>query len=295
MKKLKITKIATILMIFLLIIGSTKSFAHTRGYYWNWEATNNTVVPCDNFEVVLSGNVADSIFDYFIGSIVHHIPGWTASWHYDAVSGHTIVIFQGGTPIPPGTKVHYGIDYGRLGQRWLAAYWSSGGTYYKFPSMLSHKWYRDVSAHVLNYTLYNLSDEALVLNHLGYIPFNGIQPLDQLNSVTMPVQLFGSTGVPDGIVFYPGDSVTFQIHNISLAGNPDLSVVLYQSTRFLNPPAGTSTGNMDCWSEGIVANAPVISSSIPTLSQWGLIFFGIILLSIGTVFIIRRKNQPYVK
>jgi len=45
------------------------------------------------------------------------------------------------------------------------------------------------------------------------------------------------------------DSVLFQIHNSNLTSNPNLSVVLYQSTRFVNPPAGANTGNTYSWAE----------------------------------------------
>jgi hypothetical protein len=291
MKKMKTKILGTLLLIFLLCQGASKSFALA---YWNWDVTNNTSVSCDNFEVVLNGDVTSTITDYFVGSIVYHIPGWTAHWYYEAATGHTIVVFQGGNPIPPGTKVHYGIASSNpLAKLWVNVYWTSGIDTYKQVVMPSYKWNYDISSHVLNYTLINASDETIAIDHMGYKPYNGIQPLDQLNEVSMPSSLFTAVSIQDGTILPPGDSVTFQIHNISIAGNPGLSVVLYFSTRFVNPPPGANTSNMNCWAQGVVANAPIAPTAVPTLSQWGLIFFGIILLGVGVFTMHHTKSKSY--
>ena len=34
-----------------------------------------------------------------------------------------------------------------------------------------------------------------------------------------------------------------------------------------------------------------VVTNVPTMSQWGLIFLGVILLSVGTVYILRSRNS----
>jgi len=93
---------------------------------------------------------------------------------------------------------------------------------------------------------------------------------------------FGTEVVPcDSIYYYVvAQDIVTPVPNVG--SNPSAGAAGFTA----NPPAAaTPPTTLDAYK--IICNAP---TSIPTLSQWGIIILGIVLLCIGTLFIIRLKK-----
>ena len=78
--------------------------------------------------------------------------------------------------------------------------------------------------------------------------------------------------------------VPFTVPGTALSGNTRLRVKTEYAGYPIDACHQENVGNYCDFTVNIPAQAP-----IPTLSQWGLIIFGILLLSVGTLFIYRRR------
>ena len=82
----------------------------------------------------------------------------------------------------------------------------------------------------------------------------------------------------------PDNNISFTVPATALTGATRLRVMTEYQAYPTGPCSSQNYGNCCDFTVNIINNSP-----IPALSEWGLIIFGILLLSTGTIFINRRK------
>ena len=190
-----------------------------------------------------------------------------ANWASEIVTGSTnglTYVTSGNTGFPSVNLLPYNLSYMVM----YNSYSIASGSTRLYTANISTVGYSQVT---MDFAMYHDN---------GYFPYNGegITPQYSIDN--------GVTWTNIGTVINRSDAINgWQIHTVTLpapaTGIANLRIAFLFTSLFGN----------NCFMDFVHVNGTTLPSTIPTLSQWGLIILSFLLLALGTVFILKRQNS----
>lgn len=273
-------KVMHVILIALLVGGLTFSAMQTSAAFLiNKDVKQTFVDPQDNFEIELQGDWRDVMTDS--AHTINPFGNGQVQISYNPGPPPTTTISFSGDPISMSNDWHhFGFGYGHFENHGLInrEYWTRG-TIESNVSGGSSSYEYDPESRTMAVTVSNDMVDPTIIADVGYLVFPTEQPLSTMDRNTMPPGSFTPSGIPDGTVLYPGQSISYGITDVQSTD----WVVTFQSVRLETPPPGGYEEEVGEWVQ-IPASRP---AGFPALTPPGFLLALVALL--GLAAIVTRK------
>jgi hypothetical protein len=277
-----ITTVLVVVVVSLFVVTSNTLAATIKGKLTNFDLTNWTEQEVTDLDMVFSGATCDDI-DYYFGKHT----GLMEMDCVDVGGGKIRVTFSGGSwfPVPDGQDRHFGLRFKRnVNAKFEKLFWTVEGQQVggniDFTGL---NWEGTINCPV-NISVSraeNTQSDSVRLVDATWAVSDFVIPLDNMivadpEITSLPWQ--DASGLEGAVLQSPSDSATFTTPALDPRASESVLVrftVLDQDDRQI----------------GVFIEQAELTPPVPTVSEWGLIIMGLLLLVAGTVVIVRRRQR----